>query len=667
MQTQAHPFITQNFVDPYLVANDGEYSIVINKSQKIFVFQNSLLINEYKYTNQQPVTNFSLMTYEMPIAIFVNNTPQYLILEDNTFNPGRLPIFINAKFASLMSKQHAAIGDEHNVFNWDIPSNKCSLVFTSDSRILSLTSSPERVFVLTENSFVVVSENTAMLSMTQLTIPPNPKLAFSYDKRAFYIVGKDSIQPLLVDTHEITLRQQIQLPANCVDIAPIGYSGKTVFGVFKTDNNRQIIRVNTFGRSEWSSPIDFPNTMVFGTSFSFALAAGPQYLLIVHQMPELFAKITAPGADIIKAISTLGNVGEREIFDVFLLIFGLLTLGAKLQPGNPQCDRLVPLMLEELWRRQLFNQWSSLALKWPEHLSSQESARKIMEMINVKGIPLVPFAKILEASDNKKDAFLLYLKAKVARSVINLLPYASDCAQDHIADLVDIVREAIKKNDNETTNGIIRYFCDNDITIPPSKVISVSRFDWKFLDAYYHGFDRPPQEVIEAYITGLAVNNKSELMTFLSSGIKFDKSTIAQTLLRLGCMEEYAFLIKQVSLTSYIEFMIYKERWDEIINIIRYDKDLIAFTIKAVAHDAVYFQEFCKRLTDLNISYQDIVKEIPPNAPANNLADGMNILATETAVATHVLNSGVKISNDEVFNILKKRLAYYRNPKFVTL
>ena len=113
--------------------------------------------------------------------------------------------------------------------------------------------------------------------------------------------------------------------------------------------------------------------------------------------------------------------------------------------------------------------------------------------------------------------------------------------------------------------------------------------------------------------------------------------------------------------------MIYREQWDELINFLKSDRDLIPFSIKIVSYDSLYFKEFCSRATDLEIVYSDIIKHIPPECPAANLADGFAILACETASSTHVLKSKVNLSNDEVFNILKSRIKFYKNPKVVTL
>ena len=671
IKTQAHPFVIQNFVSPYICDHDGEYIAIINKQQIIYLLENNSLVQDFpiKEKNFQPITKMSLRAFQMPFLVCVNNTPNIVIIRNNSMQTIRLPIFLKASFCAILTNNTVAIGDKNHVFTWYVEENKCKLLFTSSVDILYIHAAFETIFVLTKEAFHVISKDAPQSSIS-LEIPEDSKCISSYDSTAFFIYGKDKILPLLVENREITMRQHMTLPEKCIALSSIGRRGRELFGLFESNQqNKSILRRVVSGTSDWSHPIDVPPLSVMSSSISFAVAVGAQFVLVLHDIPQVFDSFSQPNSSIMGVIKENQQMSETDLFDALVLQFGLLQVAAKLQKGESEiCLRLVSLVLEELWQRKLYPQWSSLALKWPEHLNTTQSSKYIMEASKIPGTPIIPFAIILEKSGDYNNAFILYLKAKVGQSVVGLLNRCDGMiVQEHIPELCDMASDALKKNDRSIADGIILYFCTNDILINPEKVVPSLQFDWDLLDLYYKSFERPPPCAVNAYINGLATFRPHELMDFLKKNKNYDVNKTCDLLLRLGYLDEYGYILSKSSPEKYIEFLIFRQKWDLVFEEMRNNKALAHTVLQLVPYDTEYFKEFVQRLGSTDLTLSDILKELPQECPVQSLAEGFKILAQQTATNTETEIKAEEICHEEAYKVLQKRLNKRTKPKIVFL
>ena len=670
-KTQAHPFVIHNFISPYICEHDGEFIAIINKQQVIYLIENNSLVQDFPVTETgfQPITKVSLRTFQLPFLVCVNNTPNVVIIRNNSMQIIRLPIFLKATYCAVLSQNTVAIGDKNHIFTWYVEENKCKLLFTSSIDILYLHASNDTIFVLTKEAFHVISKDAPQSSIS-LQVPENAQCFASYDSTAFFIHGKQKIIPILVDNREITMRQHMTIPENCLVLTAIGRRGRELFGMFSSNQqNKSILRRVVSGSSEWSLPIDVPPLSAMCGSNSFAIAVGAQFVLVLHDIPQVFDAFSNPRTTIMDVIRENQQMTEVDLFDALVLQYGLLQVAAKLQKGESElCSRLVSLVLEELWQRKLYPQWSSLALKWPEHLNTNQSSKYIMEASKISGTPIIPFAIILEQSGDLNNSFILYLKAKVGDSVVLLLDKCDGMVvQEHITELCEMASDSLKKGQKQVAESIIRYFCTNDLLINPEKVVPSVQFDWDLLDLYYKTFERPPPCVVNAYISGLATYRPDELMKFLQNNKNYDTEKTCDLLLRLGYLDEYGYIISKKSPEKYVEFLIFRQKWDVLFDEIRQNKALAHTVLQLVPYDSEYFKEFVQRLGSIDMSLSDVLKELPQECPAQSLAEGFRILAQQTTANSEIESRAEEICHDEAYKVLQKRLDKRTKPKTIYL
>ena len=670
---QAHPFINYNFSSPHLCDRSGEFIAIANKEHKVFLIKSNLILKTFELDASKfdDPTKIVIRTFQDPLVVLVNDSPYISIIQKNTLKTQRLPIFLIAKHCAILGPNKVAVGDKNHVFTWNLDENKCKHLFSSSSEILDIHSSSEKIFVLTKNSFHVINKDTPVSSIS-LQIPEHAKLLSSYDSTAFFVYGDNAVLPILVDDREITMRQSMQVPSNCIMLAPVGRRGRELFGIFDSEKTTaKVLKRAVSGTSEWSEPVEVPLISTMCGSNCFAIAAGPQFLLVISDIHETFDAFSKPGSTFWSVLEASKNLSDADLFDALMLQFGAQQVADQLENGIGGYESLIPHVCEELWRRKLYKQWSGIALKWPRYVNEAQNPKYIMEASNTPGTPIIQFAAILEKRGNTNNAFELYVKEKMGQSVAALINKCDGkVVQEHVEELVELVSEYLKKpdeKDKDVARAIIRYFCINDVLIDPEKVVSQIKFDWELLSLYYTTFEVPPKCVVEAYLGGIATHEPQKLMKFLKETKHYDAGKACNMLLRLGLMDEYEYLVSQSSPEKYIEFLIFRNKWGALIDAIKKNKSLLHTAVQLVSYDRDYFNEFSRRILDTGIKFSDIVKEIPQECPAQNLSNGFKVISNKVAITADTEIKAQEICHQELFKVLKKKMDKKTKPTIVKL
>lgn len=627
----ALPFIVSNFGDPVIISNLGEYTVLCNSDKKVFLFKSQELIdaipNKSNPTIQTQVSKkISIRLFSSPVIIATNGSPQVVLYINNQFKCERIPVFTMAKYCTILSPTLFIVADQDSAYYWDISSNKCKLCFSSEKEIVSLDHYRGKTFIFTTNSFEILSTDSPSISLS-FYCPPLSWIRHSLDFEQFYVLNGTEITPLSVTADKIIRKEAIQLEARPYDFSVFGDSLLVLFGA--KEGRKRVVRRYYFETKTWSNSIDVPIITAMCTCGNFVLAACSQFTLVLHESSELFDKLNG-NAQLLDLL--LLKFEDMKSFRIFLLFFGLDCLSNELSSHNVSSESLVHLVLDELWERELFDQWGLLALEWPKYLKSRHSSDRIIELQKTRKFDVnsnIRFAALLEASNDYWNAFLIYLSVKNVESVSTIMNNVIDRIEPYINDIIDLCSYALKSNKKESAMKMLHILATNQKIAKPEKIIPHLMFSWELLDMYYKGFDEKhpaPTDVANSYLNALAIYQPSKLHDFLCSNHNYDVARACDSLLKLGCLDEYGYLLAQTNVKNYLEFLVLREDWNTLFGFLEINKKEWPYVLQMMSFDRSYFIEFVKHFDMLNISLSEFISEIPKESEPTMLAEGFNVL-----------------------------------------
>ncbi|OHT08769.1 hypothetical protein TRFO_22691 [Tritrichomonas foetus] len=629
----AHPFIVSNFGEPAIMANAGEYTAVCNTAKSVFLFRCTKIIasipNAVNKTVQSRVsTQISIRLFSSPILIATNGSPQVVLFVDKSFYCVRIPIFTMAKFCAILGPKIFIVADSHSAYYWHLEQKKCQLCFTSDKEILALEHHQKKTFIFTTHSFEIISQNESALSLP-MNFPTQARFCHSIDYSKFYVLSGLELTPLYIsDQMDINRKQPIILPTRPLDFIVFDDSILALFNA--KDGKKRFVRKYSLRTNDWSSPVDVPLVSTLTGCGRYGLAACPQYALALHNIPEIFDKI----AENQPMIQVLQNFDNESNFPVITLFYGLDALLSELQSHNVSSKVLVELVLDELWSREMFDEWGLIALEYPKYLKSQHSSDRIVELMKTRKFEEgsnIRFATILEASGDYWNAFIVYLKAYQIESVEAILQHVVTRIDPYLSDLIECCMIAIKSGRKEAAGNILKTLAQNPSVAKPEKIIPHLMFAWELLEMYYSGFSDPPQEVVDAYLNGLAIYQPKMLRDFLITNKKYDVSRACDSLLKLGCIDEYGYVLSRTNTKKFLEFLVIREDWDSLFKYLEKNKKEWPFVLEMLVFDKTYFVEFIRHFEMLGISMSELLSEIPKECEPQLLSDGFKYLASVIA------------------------------------
>lgn len=629
----ALPFIVSNFGDPVLISNAGEYTAICNSDKTVFLFKSQILVdsipNDTNRTVQNLVsTKISIRLYSSPIMIATNGSPQVVLYINNQFKVERIPIFTMAKFCTILSSSLFIVADQHAAYYWNMETNKCQLCFTSEKEIVFLEHSQGKTYVFTTGSFDIISGDNPVLSIS-FYCPPQCWIRHSTDLNSFFILNNNEITPLIIDKNQIVRKEIISLPNQPNDFVALGDSLIVLFSA--KEGRKRVVRKYSLTTQLWSNVVDVPLITAMYSCGKFVLAACSQFTLVIHEFPVLFDKISAetPLIDLL-----LAKFDDADSFKVLTLFFGLDSLTSELSSHNATSRSLVELGLDELWQREMFDQWVLLALEYPKYLKSQHSSERIVELLKTRKFDAnsnIQFAALLEASGDYWNAFLIYLRAKNVESVSAIMHRVIDHIEPHVNEVIDLCSFALKSNKRESASNMLQLLSSHPKIAKPEEIIPQLMFSWDLLDMYYNGFDMktnpPSQEVVNSYLNGLAIYQPSKLRDFLVTNKIYDASRACDSLLKLGRLDEYGYVLRRTNNKKYIEFLIIREDWATLFKHLEHNIKEWPYVLSMMAFESSYFVEFVKHFDMLNISLSEMLAQIPKNCDPSLLADGFSFLA----------------------------------------
>jgi hypothetical protein len=451
----------------------------------------------------------------------------------------------------------------------------------------------------------------------------------------------------------------IGLPSACHDFA---ISQSAVIGLF--DSGRGGIRsVVKWNQREWEDPVDVPLVTHLCGGSRFWFAASHQYVLVLHELPDLF-EFFASGVPPIRTL--LGRTPadrQREMGGILPLFYGVEAIANA--EGLDRFPHLIAALLDELWAREMFGQWSALALRAPALLQSQQCALCIRELLtrcDIGPASLVSFAQILEATGDAAEAFKLYLKAKNGKGVADLLSAAVDCVNSQLSEVVELLMTLMKTGDRQCVIAILKGLSDHHVIVKPMGLIPRLMADWALVELYYQSFKQPPQSVVNAYVIALAIYRKGKLQEFLNTNREYDWKVVSESLLKLGCLSEYASLLQRFDIQKYFEFLVVSEDWSQLFESLMRNRRHWPFVMRMMLFDEDYFFEFSNHFNELGITLSEILAEIPSGCPVPILLRGFRYIATILSATTAAENIADGIYKKQAGDVFSKVMQQRNRP-----
>jgi hypothetical protein len=216
------PLIVHDFGDPTALANCSEYTAVAGSAKSLLIFRSSKLIalitpqtGPAKITSS--ITSISLRICRSPLLVGVNGSPQIALYRNSRFAVQRLPVFLLAKHASIMSSNVVVVADGHTAFFWDLGANKCTLCFTSNPEILGVFVSTN-TFIFTTAGFTILLSDRDQI-VHNVPLPSNSFVRAAPDLSAFGVVSRASFVWIPVKGSKSIQSRTIELPQPCRDFA----------------------------------------------------------------------------------------------------------------------------------------------------------------------------------------------------------------------------------------------------------------------------------------------------------------------------------------------------------------------------------------------------------------------------------------------------------------
>jgi len=658
MSIQAHPLLFHDIGNPSIVESELEYVVVINTEGNIYLFKTNVLNSTFSLPKKQQILSISFKVYNSPLIIGISGTSKVLTYYNKVFNYMKLPVFLIPKFSSIMNSKTVIISDNNMIFYWDLQANNVKFAFQTEEPILGLFSSSSKIFVFTTKYIIYISKEN-QIHKTQVDLSPKSSVLSSSDMDTFYSINGREIVPFFSDSCEIIPQKIVTAPDNFLCISSTGKRGRTLLAVFSTnDKKKRQIRKFSLGNNSWSSPVDTPLVSAICGRNQFSVGACSQYIIVFHEMPALFSLFGQSKRPALKSVLIAASqIDERDLLTVILIFFGFDIIVEELHSGDETYGCLVEVALDQLWDREQFTKWSELALKWPSYMRNQRSSQCIVELLktmDLSNTPIVPFAAILEASGHPLDALLLYLKSKNGPSVCSLLPHVIDDIIPHIPELISFCIECSKKADLKTVSKIFQILADNHGVVSVDKIVALLTFDWTLLDLYYKCFETPPPALMISYINGIAIYKPNQLMSFLASNDNYNSDQTCSLLLRLGCLDEYGYILSQKYPEKYVEFLVFRENWKKLFDYLKEHPEFWKKTLELVSYEKSYFSDWSSHFYEMGIPLEEMIKSIPPTCPANLLSDGFHVITQKTSLKLTTESLVDEICAHEAFKLFQK-------------
>jgi hypothetical protein len=254
---------------------------------------------------------------------------------------------------------------------------------------------------------------------------------------------------------------------------------------------------------------------------------------------------------------------------------------------------------------------------------------------------------VLEAAGHFDEAFKLYLRAKNGERVSVLLPQVVNIAEAHLSDILELCRTAKR----ETAAQILKVLGEHPESVRTDRLTEGLMFDWVLMDLFFTQLASPPPEVVDAYISVMAIYDRPSLQSFLDSRRDYHAHLVVEVLLKLGCLSEFGSLLRRYNIVKYLEFLVVNEDWAGLFGILKEQREKWPNVLKMMVWDRSYFLEFARHFGELGLSLSDVVAEIPPDCPAEELKEGFQYLAGVIAAANRSERILESLYRDEATNL----------------
>ena len=648
-EVSAYPFLIQSFGSPTAVAVVGEYCAVANSKGEVFVTRRQKVCAALteKAKLSAPLTKISLKVLAHPMLIGVYGSSEVVLLRSGEFHVVKLPCFLLVKSVAVVSVNLAIVCDSNVAMFWDMAKNTCSLCFASQSEILDVYASSTRTLILTADSVNVISPDG-----TRTTVSANLNGCFIRANslmNRFVAVGEKVAFLISVDDNNEVVCTNFPVPDGCCDMCAVG---NNVVGLFDTRNHRKVLRVRSGGT--WGNDVEVPGIDLLYGGPCFTLCFSAQFVLIIHQFPELFDPFASSLPSFQDVIQAFKAKNPYEVGNVLLMFYGLEWMVAAVATGNKDCELIVDFVLDELWKRSDFKEWLNMAKKWSKHVQNEHSAQRIVELLkskdtNLDRSSLCPFAAILQSTGHLDEAFDLYLRAKDGKHVADLLPSVIEHVQTELPELIDLCLDLVMKNNSELASSILGTLSKNSRIIEPRTVLPYLMFSWELVDLYYQSFEELPTIVANAYVNALAIYQRSELLSYLRLSTDYDIAAASELLLKLGCIDEYEYLLSISNTSKYLELLVIREKWETLFKYLSIHKRQWPQVLKMMAFDSEYFVVFMQHLDTLGLKLSDIIPEIRKDCSPHILAPGFMDLANRTVARNCAETLVEAVCSDDAF------------------
>jgi hypothetical protein len=365
-------------------------------------------------------------------------------------------------------------------------------------------------------------------------------------------------------------------------------------------------------------------------------------------LPDVFTLFISDIPDVVSVIQRV----QDDTSGVLLLFYGIDVLSSS--PLGDRHIQLVRPILDEPWNWGLFDEWCNFALRFPTTLNGKQCLVRIQELLkngDLTSRPLVQFATILEATGSPGEAFGLYPKARDGRGVLRLLPNSVAYAAGVLPELLGL---CAKCGNTEVTRSVMGVLSEHPQAVKPPQVVAALMFDWDLIEAYFHAFERPPTVVLNAYITTLVIYHRPKLQGFLDSCGNYDWKMVGDSLLKFGCLQEFASVLRRFDVRKYLEFLVIKEDWKTPFDVLQNNRALVPFVLKMMIFDETYFVEFVKHVPELELTMSDIVGKIPKDCPPGMLVDRFRCMASALAAKNTAEQLVDVICRSEAFDMFEE-------------
>lgn len=666
----AHPFVISSIGEPISVLNAGEYTAIAKSDCSISIYKCQKLLSTFpSNATQQPLkspsTCMRMRCFANPLLISTNGTSEIVLFNNQTFQKHILTTYLLATKCTILDSSTALICDDHTAFYYIINNNSCKFCFASRDKILEIYSISKYTFVFTTSTFKIIPRDGLPISIT-FKIPSNSIIRHSADLSAFYICFGKKIAHICFDGKNIKPKDTIDSSVQFRDFCVLGINGEYILThQYSEENKKHFVQKYNVDKNEWSGMIDVPPISVMCGSLHYAFAVSPQFILVLHENQEVFQPFAIKIPSMQNSLNLIPEINGSELFNVILLFYGLHLVAQALSNDNERLKAIVQVILEELWKREMFDQWASLAIQFQYEFEPHDLTDRIVELlrtVDLNSTPLVSFATILENNGHRNEALKLYLHAKDGESILLLLPSIIDQVDPYIKDIMDLCSLLIKSYINRSiVKEILNYFARNCYEINPSKVLQFIMLDFNLLELYYYQFEKPPVEVANAYFTAMVIYEPAKIDDFIKNTQLFDVNKASSTLLKLGCLKEYGKLQSIVSPSKYMEYLILNEDWIELFNFLQDHKSKWSVAFKQIVNQKEYFLEFIKRYPIIDLNITEIINKIPKDCLVSGLIDGFKYIPN--LIHAHIESDLVteNICQEEsftMFNQLMKQKKY---------